>query len=129
MDVAETDAIAAFQRGDLQRARSLAEEQLAGEPSAPALLHLMGLIDCRSGEIASGVRWLRRASDAEPDNIAYRVMLARALVDSGRPQEALDVADGPSGITPAELALWHVRAEAATAAEAWLEAAEAWSRV
>src|SRR5207237_9831374 len=113
MEVHDGDAIAAFQRGDLERARELAQEQLAAEPQAPALQHLMGLIQCRMGELESGVEWLRRASGAEPDNVPYRVLLVRRLVDSGLAAEALDIAQPPSGMSPAELALWHVRAEAA----------------
>src|SRR5438874_7376634 len=126
MEVRDDEAIAAFQRGDLERARQLAQEGLAAEPRTPALQHLMGLIQCRAGELDSGVEWLRRASDAEPDNVPYRVMLARALIDSGRAAEALEVAQPPNGTTPAELALWHARAEAATATEQADVAAEAW---
>src|SRR3954447_7912135 len=129
MDAPDGAAIAPFQRGDLGPAPKLAREQLAAGPHEPALSHLMGLVECRLGELKSGVEWLRRASDAEPDNVPYRVMLARALVDSDRPQEALDIARPPSGVSPAELALWHVRAEAATSIEAWPEAAAAWDRV
>jgi tetratricopeptide (TPR) repeat protein len=121
----EQEAIAAFQRGDLDRARGLAEQQLDREPSAP-LLHLMGLIECRGGRLESGIAWLRRALQANPDDLASRVMLARALVDSGRPQEALEVASKPAGYTPPELALWHARAEAADAAQEWEQSAEAW---
>jgi tetratricopeptide (TPR) repeat protein len=126
MDVRNEDAIAAFQRGDLDRARKLAEEQLAAEPHIPALQHLMGLIECRAGQLDSGVEWLQRASDAEPGNVAYRVMLARALIDAARPQDALETARPPSGTSPAELALWHARAEAADAFAAHEVAAEAW---
>lgn len=121
----EQEAIAAFQRGDLRRARALAEQQLQQAPS-PQLLYLMGLIDCRSGQLDSGIGWLRRALEAKPEDLACRVMLARALVDSGRPQEALEIAAKPPGFTPAELATWHARAEAADAAHAWEQAAEAW---
>src|SRR5439155_16850990 len=122
------EALAAFQQGQLDRARELARKALENNPSSPELQHLMGLIECRSGQLKSGVEWLRRAAAAEPDNVGYRVMLARALVDSGRAAEALEVAQPPSGTSPAELALWHARAEAATAVEAWLEAGGAWSR-
>ena len=121
----EQEAIAAFQRGDLDFARALAEQQLQQAPSGQ-LLHLMGLIECRSGRLDEGIGWLRRAVEANPDDLASRVMLARALVDSDRPQEALEVAPKPAGHAPPELAMWHVRAEAADAAQAWEQSAEAW---
>lgn len=124
----EEEAIAAFQRGDLRHARSLAEQQLGRAPSAQ-LLHLMGLIECRGGRLETGIEWLRKARDADSGNLANRVMLARALVDSGRHDEALEVAEPPPGYTPPELAVWHVRAEAADAARAWEAAAEAWRRL
>ena len=124
----EQEAIAAFQRGDLHQARSLAAQQLEHAPTAQ-LLHLMGLIECRGGRLETGIEWLRKSRDADRGNLANRVMLARALVDSGRYDEALEVAEAPAGYTPPELAAWHVRAEAAGAARAWDAAAEAWRRL
>jgi len=126
-DLAEVQS--AFRRGDLDRARAIAEARLARAPDLPELQHLLGLIHCRQGSVQVGVEWLGKAAQAEPDNIAYRVMLVRALNDSGRPQDAFGVADRPAGTSPPELALWHARAEAATAIEAWPEAAEAWSKL
>jgi tetratricopeptide (TPR) repeat protein len=123
-----SDAIAAFQRGDLDRARALAEEQLERDPS-PQLHHLLGLIECRMGRLERGVEWLRRASDAEPDNVSFRVMLARALVDDGRADEALAIASPPTGTSPPELALWHARAEAADAAQDWEASVGAWEQL
>lgn len=123
------DPVSAFQSGDLERARVLAERRLAAGEAEPRLQHLMGLIDCRSGKLESGIGWLMRACEAEPDNAAYRVMLVRALADSGRAREAFEAASPPTGTTPPELALWHARAEAATAVSAWPEAAEAWSKL
>lgn len=108
-------ALDAFNGGDLGRARDLAERGIDQAPS-PQLQHLVGLIDCRLGNVESGVNWLRRACEGEPANVAFRVMLARALIDSGRARDALDAAPPPEGTSPAELALWHVRAEAAEAA-------------
>ena len=108
-------ALDAFNSGDLDRARALAERGLEQSPS-PQLQHLAGLIQCRLGDVEAGVDWLRRASESDSANIAFRVMLARALIDSGRAQEALQVAPPPDGTTAPELALWHVRAEAAAAA-------------
>jgi Flp pilus assembly protein TadD len=121
------DVLQAFQRGDLGLARELAEQQLTLEADSPQLQHLLGLVECRSGRLDAGVEWLRRASDAAPANVQFRVMLARALVDSGRAAEALDTAQKPAGVSPAELALWHARAEAAGAIEDWVAAADAWA--
>ena len=53
-------------------------------------------------------------------------MLTRALIDAGRAQEALDVAAAPKDTSPAALALWHARAEAAQAVADHSAAAEAW---
>jgi Flp pilus assembly protein TadD len=108
-------ALDAFNSGDLDRARALAERGLQ-KSASPQLQHLAGLIHCRLGNATEGVEWLRRASDSDPGNVAFRVMFARALVDSGRAAEALAAAAPPDGVTPPELALWHVRAEAADVA-------------
>ena len=124
----EQDAIAAFQRGDLERARSIVETEIAANPS-PRTLHLMGLIECRAGRLDAGIGWLRRALDADTANAAFRVMLARALIDAGHADDAFEAAVPPSGTTPPELALWHARAEAADATGNAEAAAEAWGRL
>jgi tetratricopeptide (TPR) repeat protein len=121
-----TDALTAFRSGDLDRARELALSQLEREPTSAQVHHLIGLIDCRCGRFDAGVEWLRRASDADPANIGFRVMLVRALVDSGRPGEALACADRPARTGSADLPLWHARAEAGDAAGRPDIAAEAW---
>src|SRR5690242_2870356 len=118
-------ALIAFQRGDIEQARMVAELAERAAPSAQ-LHHLLGLIDCREGQLDSGIGWLRKASDAEPSNIGFRVMLARALSDRGRHRDAFDVAIEPFGTSPAELALWHARADAALAADEPAHAAKAW---
>jgi tetratricopeptide (TPR) repeat protein len=122
------DAIAAFQGGDLNRARALAEREVEANPSARSL-HLMGLIECRAGRVDQGIEWLKRALDEEPENAAYRVMFVRALVDSGSPRRALEAAVPPTGSTPPELALWNARAEAADALREWKISEEAWGRL
>lgn len=120
------EALAAFRRGDLARARALAKAQIDAEQGPPDVHHLLGLIECREGRLEAGIGYLRSAVDAQPDNIAFRVMLGRALADAARPQEALEVAIPPKDASPAGIALWHVRAEAAQAAGDHAAAAEAW---
>lgn len=119
------EALAAFQRGDLDQAQRLAEGLATGAPS-PAIDHLLGLIHCRRGEPGSGVEHLRRALEADPGNAAYRLILSRALVDAGRAAEALAMPRPEPSAAPASLALWHARAEAADAAGDARAAKEAW---
>lgn len=121
------EAIAAYQQGQLDGARSLAQAQLEQTPQSPPLHHLLGLIECRLGDLASGVQWLRRAAVAEPGNAAFQLMLMRALVDAGRPEEALQVAPQPGGTGPADLAIWRARGEAADAAQDHGSAHAAWT--
>lgn len=119
-------AIAAFERGALDEARRLAEEQLKRGPQSAQLQHLLGLIECRSGHLDRGIDWLQRASQSDPANAAFRVMLVRALTDAGRAGEALSVTVPDRPGNAAELALWHARAEAADAAGNSQAAIRAW---
>jgi tetratricopeptide (TPR) repeat protein len=121
-------ALDAFNRGDLDRARSLAERGLERSPT-PQLEHLVGLVHCRLGDLSAGVEHLRAAADAEPGNAAFQLMLARALVDCGRGEEVLALPEPPPVTSPPLLALWQVRAEAADAVGNAEAAVEAWSRV
>jgi len=113
----------------MARARALLSAAIAAGPAPAEAYHLLGLIECREGRIAEGVEHLQAALDAQPENSAFRVMLARALVDSGRPREALAAAVAPKDPSPAALALWHIRAEAAQAVQDHAAAAEAWAIV
>jgi tetratricopeptide (TPR) repeat protein len=119
------DAIEAFRRGDLDRAQALAEASVESGPSAQSQ-HLLGLIHCRRGDPATGVEWLLRACEAEPDNLAYRVIASRALVDSGRAGEVLAMPEPPPIESPAALALWQGRGEAADAAGDNIASERAW---
>src|SRR5829696_4022538 len=121
------EAVAAFRRGELSCARALAEAQLQRDGESADAHHLLGLIECREGRPDQGVGHLRAAVAAQPDNTAFRVMLSRALIDAGRPREALEAAVPPNDASPAAIALWHARAEAAQAADDHAAAAEAWA--
>jgi len=121
------DAVEAFRRGDLDRARAAAKRAVESAPS-PDWHHLLGLIHCRLGNPADGVEHLRAAAVAEPANASFQVMLARALIDAGRPNEVLAMPVW-SGNSPPELALWHARAEAAEAAGDRDSALPAWQKL
>lgn len=122
------EALEAFRRGDLDQAQWLAEHR-TGSARSSAVDHLLGLIHCRRGDPAAGVEHLRRALEAEPDNAAYRLILSRALVDSGSAAEVLAMPRPERSGSPDGLALWHARAEAADAAGDPQAGKEAWEVV
>ena len=121
-------AIDAFQSGDLDRARALAEADLSAT-NAPETHHLLGLVHCRLGDPASGVEHLRLAAGADRDNAGFRIMLMRALVDAGRPAEVLAMAEPPPIRSAAALEQWRARGEAADAARDAPAGIAAWSNV
>ncbi len=110
-----------YQAGDFAAAEKSAQIALAAGESA-ALLHLLGILQCRRDALAEGTKSLERALALEPANPDIRIHLVRALIDSGRSAEALEQALAPAP-GPAAEPLWRVRAEAATAAGAWGEQA------
>lgn len=123
-----SEALDAVRRGDLDRAQALAEKAIAMEPS-PNWQHLLGLIYCRRGDPAAGSDWLLRACEAEPGNIAFRIVAARALVDSGRVGEVLVMPEPPPITSAQTLELWQARGEAADAAGERAASERAWRTV
>lgn len=123
------DALTAFQSGALDHAQKLAEGIVAADRDNASANHLLGLIQCRSGRFDDGITALSRATEIEPANLAFRVMLVRALVDSSRGGEALAIAVKPEGKDSANPVLWHARAEAADCAKDYAAGSEAWLRV
>ena len=120
-------AIAAFERGDLGDAREIAEKGVAADGSAQ-WQHLLGLIHCRAGDAQAGLPYLRVAARLEPTNLDFVIILIRALIDSGRPDEVLAMPK-PVGTSRAALALWHGRAEAAAASGDANAAVDAWNNI
>ena len=100
------EALVAFKRGELARARALAQAQLEAEQGPPEVDHLLGLIECREGRMASGITHLRAALDAQPRN---------ALLDRTHDAVVREVKDGiERGRIGKRLALWRsARAEKA----------------
>lgn len=123
-----SEALEAFQRGDLDRARTLAESQVSSDPT-PHADHLLGLVHCRLGDPGAGIEHLRRASEAEPGNAAFRIMLMRAMVDAGQAEDVLEMGEPGPIRSAATLELWRMRAEAADAAEEPAARITAWAKV
>jgi predicted Zn-dependent protease len=107
------EAVRAFQMGQLKQARALAAELAAGQEASPEADHLLGLIDCRTGDFETAVGHLRRAFDADSANPQYRLILARALIDCGQAEEALRIAVAGLTTGPAAVPFLQLQAEAA----------------
>ena len=74
--------------GRAQEARSLITEQLAQHPDAALLQHTQGLMLIRSGGTANAMPYLRNAVRLDPANAQYAFVLAVALHDGGKVDEA-----------------------------------------
>ena len=109
-----THAYRLLKAGDFAGAEQSARAALA-DGDSPGLLHLLGTLLCRRGAVDEGVEVLERALAGAPADAAIRIHLVRALIDSGRGDEALRVALPPAP-GPAAARLWRARAEAAEAA-------------
>ena len=60
------EALAAFRRGELDRARALAKAQLDAENGPAEADHLLGLIECREGRPERGLATSRPRSTHSP---------------------------------------------------------------
>jgi tetratricopeptide (TPR) repeat protein len=123
-----SEALDAFQRGDLDGSKASAEKAVAAAPT-PNWHHLLGLIHCRLGDPQAGLPHLEAAADSEPANTGFQVILARALIDSGRPEDVLAMPEPPPITSGAILAMWQARAEAADLARKADASKAAWGRV
>ncbi|MGB3126250.1 MAG: tetratricopeptide repeat protein [Pseudomonas sp.] len=74
--------------GRNEEARSLIAAQLARQPDAPLLQHTQGLMLIRAGDVAKALPYLRRAVRLAPDNGQFAFVLAVALHDSGKVDDA-----------------------------------------
>lgn len=91
-------AMNALRAGDLSRALASAEAGLNEAGDRAPFLAVAGLAAQRMGEPARAVGYLRELHATNPADQATRSNLARALVESGALQEALELAAG--GTTP-----------------------------
>lgn len=104
-------------RGDVDSARAAAER--ANKLAPPEfvlmadLVNLLGLLAALDGEDNLAEENLRSALRRQPDNGPFAIDLARHLVSTGRPEEAIDVIDQTLNRTDRRENLERVRAEIA----------------
>lgn len=76
--------------GRAQEARTLISDNLKQHPEAALLQHTQGLMLIRAGDTAKAMPHLREAVRLEPANPQYSYVLAVALHDSGRVDQACE---------------------------------------
>ena len=92
-DALLAQAIAHHQAGRLEEALKDYDAILASVPDHALVLHNRGLLQGRLGRHAQAVLDLRRAVQLAPDEGEFWLSLARGLVQTGEPGEALDIVD------------------------------------
>ncbi len=111
-------ALIAMRGGNLAAARQLAEQAAEQHPGDSVAHHLAGVLCCQTGDLPAGAAHLQRSLALRPQADDVRLMLARALVDTGQHRRAIDlVAEAPSPAL-AEVAVQAAQAVGDAAAEA-----------
>lgn len=86
-------ALQALSRGDVNAARIHGEKVLKAQPSNPSVLQLMGVIASQAGDFARSAVFFRKALANGADVADNLINLAKALLASGAPDEALAVCE------------------------------------
>jgi Tfp pilus assembly protein PilF len=84
------EAIAAFERGEMDRARRLFEEALSADPKNTTALTFLALIADKSGNLAEAAAYFGRVVKLDPDRAAARNNYGAILLKLGRKREAAD---------------------------------------
>lgn len=96
-----TDLVALLNLADLQRAfgrDDLSEdvlfEALAIHPETSEILHAIGLLKVRQGDVAGALDWLKRAAGSRPVNPRFAYVYGVALASTGEMAGGVRVLDG-----------------------------------
>jgi Tfp pilus assembly protein PilF len=84
------EAIAAFEGGEMDRARRLCEEALSADPKNTMALTFLGLIADRSGNLEEAATYFGRVAQLDPDQASARNNYGAILLKLGRRREAAD---------------------------------------
>jgi predicted CXXCH cytochrome family protein len=102
-----TDLVAHLNLADLQRAigrDDLTEEMLFGalavDPGTPEILHAIGLLRVRQGDLAGALDWLERAAAGRPENARFAYVYGVALASAGDTARGVRVLEESLGAHP-----------------------------
>src|SRR5207253_2657413 len=83
-------AVQHHQSGRLGEAEQIYQQILQQEPSNSNALHLLGLIRTHQNRPVEAVDLIQRAVAAAPELVEFRLSLATALTQAGKPAAAAD---------------------------------------
>ncbi len=99
-------ALSAFSSGDLGLAGRLCDEVLAADPRRPDALNLLAVIANMSGDPASALGHLMRATSIAPDDPLFWLNRGGTLRKLGRYAEAIGALDEAVGLAPQVASVW-----------------------
>lgn len=87
-------ALDLLRRGDRAGARRAVEQALREQPGEIGLAAFAGVLAAQSGDLEAAIPHFRTVLGAAPQDLQMRTNLAMALAETGRLDEAAEVADG-----------------------------------
>jgi tetratricopeptide (TPR) repeat protein len=104
------EAMQLAQRGNLTGARQRAEAALKLAADDPGIRGFLGMVCCQAGDLMAGIAHLRASLAAIPGDSTNRANLIMALLQSGRGEEALPLADVAAADMDPTRRIWRLRA-------------------
>jgi putative PEP-CTERM system TPR-repeat lipoprotein len=123
-----SDAFVSYTAGDYGHTRDVTQKILSVWPTYLPAVMLSGLADMHFGSLASADEKLRRVIQREPTDMTARRALATIALQSGQPQQALDVIRPALARTPDDPILLRLAGEAYLASGNAMEAESAYER-
>lgn len=117
-----SDGFAAFNAGELDRARIAYERALRGDPRNPDALHGLAALARQSGDETRVRQLMRRIADVAPDDASAQVALSENVDPAMQEARLLNIAAAQPQSAPTALALGNLYASQAR----WREAQQAY---
>lgn len=123
------EAMITARSGDLLTARNRGEAILAKTNGGGVIFAFLGMVCCQSGDLVSGIRYLREALTLNPADIGSATNLTTALLDTNAVDDALAVCSPAMAEKDLSAKLWRFRGYILQLKQEFGEAAIAYERV
>lgn len=116
------------QKGDLSMAINLYKEALKVIPRQADALHYLGIAYCSQQNLEQGILYLKKATEAQPENPVFLTNLSNAYLKVGAHAEALPLLQFSVKVKPDFDEAWHKLANTLKALDRMDEAIEAYQK-